>query len=1305
LIIHSGQAADPEWRQLLRLGEGIVSQGTPEAQCGLISKLVGEMLNAQVRVWLSSPGYPLPGHPQLETLPETPATPLAHRALSEECMQCDPPIPQPVCDENGPFSVAIPLKVYDSLLGVIQLDRPDGGAFTERDLSLLEGLAAHAAAAMEVTRQESLKNWRYQQLSLVRSVSGQIASLTDLNQLCNQVTRLIQKTFNYYYVAIFTREDRSGVLRFKGSASQEQIAPLQPGFAVRLGEGIIGSVGESGEEIIAPDVREETRYLHLDLLPRTRAEAALPLRVENRILGVLDIQSSEPNSFHENDMIVLHTLADNIALAVESTLLYADLQRRADQIRTVFEVSHALTSILDLDELLDEVVRLIQNRFGYPFVHVYTVHPGRQMVVYQTGTGDRSEAMKAQGRNYPLDAPQGLIPWVARNKKTFVSNDVSREPLYLPSDLPPLETRAELTVPLIAGDEVLGVLDIQSQEINAFDENACSLFEALAAPIAIAMRNASFYRTEQWRRRVAESFRDVAHLISANLPLNQLLDIILEKLESNLPCEASAVWLLEEDRYMTGSRSGPRLRLAATRNIEPEKIFEALQDEAALNMLERAIDAEEPLIRRVEDPRGPLGAAKGFGPSYSSIAAPMRTRQRVLGMLTLAHSLDGRYGSEAQAITATFASYAAVAIQNARLYSEAQEQALISTMLLQVAEASQTIMTLEDLLATMVRLTRLLVGVKKCAFFLWDDNLQVFELKAWYGFEPGDQPEWMLSSRLPAFTRLLSEKTTLYLDDPTIEMNAPQLSLTPEEGTYVMLPLLVRGEMIGAFLVCLQVAAMPGIEDGFDPKALAILQGIAHQTAMTADNLRLLESRQEEAYVTAALLQVAQAVVTSNDLNDTLDTIVHLLPILIGIETCIIYLWDAASQLYRPTQVSAESRREEEQILAQPFAPGEHILLDTVRSSSEMHLCQISHPDLKIDEWSGLPCFSYDALIEEGFSMRGDWVLGYPLILQGQTLGALVIRESKTSPAFWERRMEIIQGIAQQISIAIQNDLFKQEMVETERWEREIQLARQIQETFLPDTLPNIKHWELDMRWETAREVGGDFYDIFKLEDNRLGLVIADVSDKGLPAALYMTVARTLIRTNAAGGEPPAQVLKEVNQMLVNDSNEAMFITAVYAILSLETGELVYANAGHNRPLLYRYGKQNLEQLPKGGTALGVLDDVELANHHLKMLPGDSLFFFTDGVTDIVSPEGDFFGDPRLHEVIHKNGRGSIHNLLEALDDALIEFRQGTPPTDDITIVAARREPPRQRGARRAKTNADLKKPEEAIQEGSVGEE
>jgi len=1276
----SRQSTDPEWKQLLRLGESLVDQPTPDSQCRQIAETIGQALSAQVQVWLASPVFPLPGQPEMETLPGAQATPLAHHAM-QTCQLQTAGLPGNGTRTSAarPLSAAVPLAANGALLGIVQVDRPDGPPFSKLEVGKIEGLVHHAAISMEITRQEWLKNWRFQQLNLVRTITAKIANMREPAMLYSQVAGLIQKTFNLYYVAIFTLEGADQQLYFRASSGQNaSLSVFNPGFTVNFGEGIIGRVAQTGEQIVAPDVRKEEYYRHIDILSETLSEAAMPLKVENRILGVLDVQSDQLEAFNQVDILVLQTLADNIALAIESAHLYDDLQRRAGQISSVFEVSHALASILDLDKLLDEVVDLIQRRFGYPFVHVFTVHPGRRRVIYEAGAGERSKNMRKQEFNYPLDAEKGVVSWVARNGRTLVINDVDQEPLYVPPEIPPVDTRSQLAVPLLVGSEVIGVLDIQCQRPNKFDENDRSLFEALAATIATAIRNANLYRSEQWRRRVAESFRDVAYLITTNYPLHQLLDIILEKLEKNLPCDASAIWLIEEDPLRPDQPEG-RLALAATRNLDANKVGSMLDHSPEVReMMDRALNSDQPMIRRSDEPLGPLGAALGFDSSYSSIAAPLRTSDAPLGILTLAHSMNGRYGSEAQAITATFANYAAVAILNARLYRETQEQALISTMLLQVAEASQSTLTVDDLLATMLRLTRLLMGVRKCAFLLWEDGLLQFELKAWHGFEPMTFEEGCPRTyppNLPAFTRLADERTTIYLENPVDELNMPEISLAPETGTLVMLPMLVRGVLTGALLVALQTTSRTDREPGFDPKALSILQGIAHQTSMTIDNLRLLEARQEEAYVTAALLQVAQAVVSSNDLHDTLDTIVHLLPILVGIDACIISLWDPSSQRFRPIQAYGGSRREEDAMLTTSFTPEDFPLLNAVWQSGELHLSPMANTELPFSEWAILPFQPYQEVAEKENILRGGWLLAYPLSIQNMVMGVMLIQEKVTSHSFWERRMEIINGITQQVSIVIQNDIFKQEMVENERIEREVQLARQIQETFLPTSLPRLPGWELDLRWETAREVGGDFYDIFKLGENRLGMVIADVSDKGLPAALYMTVTRTLIHAYAADGDTPARVLEEVNELLLNDSPEAMFITVIYAILSLDSGELVYANAGHNRPLVYRMAVGHVEQLPKGGMALGVLADIHLENHQMTIQAGDILTLFTDGVTDILSPQNESFGEDRLREVIELHGKEKVDFLLENLDDALADFRQGARQFDDVTLVAVRRTP------------------------------
>jgi phosphoserine phosphatase RsbU/P len=1272
----AGLVAGPDWKQYLDLGEKLLKQPDAAAQSKLIAETISNRINGHTGVWLAARFYPLPGEPEIETIPNPAAPAIVQTTLETRTITCQSGETGDYgsCDyPEGATQIAFPLLSQDYLLGVVYVSRPEGPPFHPDELEYLDGLILHAALTMQFTRQVTIKNWRHEQLVLVRSVSSQIANVIDVDELCRQVTQLIQETFNFYYVGIFTMED--DFLRLRAGASYDQSQTLQPGFTVKLGEGLVGTVALTEMEILTPDVRNEPLYRFMDTLPRTQSEVVIPLIFENRIVGVLDVQSDQLDAFHDVDMMVLHALADNIALAVEGTLLYRNLQRQNEQLAAVFDVTHAISSILELDTLLEEVVQLIQKRFSFPFIHIFTVHPGRNKIIYRSGSGARSQEMQARDISYKLDDKTGIIPWVARSGRPKVSNDVEAEPLYRPSDLLPNNTRSEMAVPLIFGRDILGVMDIQSDRVNAFTPEDLTLFEALANSVAIAIRNATLYRSERWRRQVADSLRDVASLITSNVALDTLLDRILSELERNLPCEASAVWLIDQDQETDGE-DGRILILAAARGVENDDLASAMESSpGARDWLLNISENKRPTIRKPKDPVGPLGQILKAPASYSSIGAPMRAGDQVLGVLTLAHTSTGRYGPEAQAMTSTFASYAAVAVQNSRLFSEAQAQAWTSTVLLQVANASQASSTIEDLLDTMVRLTPLMIGVTKCAFFLWDETNKGFLLKNWYGIEVSDRsPLAFDENSVPAFARLRATHDSIFIEDATVELNLPDAAVHPGSGTLVMLPLLAHGSLLGAFLVAHQPDNIFATDQTLDEQTLSILRGIAHQTAVALENLSLIEARQEEGYVTAVLLQVAQAVASQNTLNDTLDTIVHLMPILVGIDTCVVYLWDQDSFEFYPAQAYTGSHDEEENLLGQSYKYGEFELLDKVLAGQNHPLfAPLSDPDFPSEEWPDLVAISAEDFSTLSAFSSSSWLIGFPLSVKGETLGVLIAKDRSSSTAFRERRLEIISGVSQQIAMAIQNERLKDEMLERERMDREFQLAREIQQTFLPSHMPRINGWDLDARWQTALTVGGDFYDIFRISGKKVALVIADVSDKGMPAALYMTVTRTLIRADARNTLSPAALLERVNNMLVVDAQNGMYVTAIYAILDMETGTLTYANAGHNQPLLIHGKNGRVEQLQKGGMAMAVLENNQYIDHKLVIEPGDALVLYTDGVTEQFSQDGEMFGEARLLGLLESQNGQSIRTILDNLNVILTEFRGGEPPSDDVTLLAMRR--------------------------------
>lgn len=1269
------------WRTFLQVGDKILQTPGTADQCLLITNTIKQLLNADAQIWFSNKYYPLPGEKNIplvtdSTVPEI----VLNKWL--ELQRIDQGHIQPLEyletktnhleDETSEVFLAsvIPLKYQKETLGLLHLKRENQRPFTNQEFDFLEGMISHIAVALQTYRQIVLKNWRHDQLSLVRSVTSKIANITDLDRLFQQITEEIQKTFDCYFVSIFTIEAKTGKARFRASSGSNNTEASKSLSALEIDNGIIGHVASSGEELYVTDVKTDRTYQFDEVLPDTLSEIALPLILESGILGVLDVQSDEIEGFHENDVLVLRSLADSIALAIEEASLFNNLQRRAEQIAAVVEFGNVISSILDFETLMDEIVRIIQNRFSYPYVHIFTVQPDKNEVVFEAGFGSRSLSYHEKEIAYSIFDQHGIIPWVARSNMTRIVNEVANEPLFRPADILPQDTRSEIAVPLAFGGKVVGILDIQSDQPNAFDENDRFLFEALGSTIAIAIRNASLYRTEKWRRSVADGFRDVAGLISTNFALDQLLDNILDKLETYLPCDASAIWLIEQNNR---AKDIPSLELAAVHCVDPQSVTRAVKQSVAVRQwLENAMLLSETTLRKPSDVFCPLGVALAYSPDYSSIAVPLQSGDTPLGILTLAHHNPGRYNVEAKAMTTTFASYAAVAIQNSRLFSEAQEQAWISTVLLQISETIQNANSIPKLFDTMVRHIPLLVDIKNFAFLLFDQNQKSFVIKRTYG---NQVPTLESGYRLTEHSLLASLYSNFLADSTQIQSyvtgKLDGFPCGPQESLMVF-PITGRDKILGAF--CAVLNHPSGDQEVFesDKQNTAILQGIINQVSVALENLNLIEASQQEAYVTAALLQVAQAVVSLNELEEILATIVQLIPILVGIDSCMIYLWDENRQLFHPGQINSGSREEDRKLISQNFSQGEFKLLDSVRELDKIIHCPITDESRSPLRWKEFPCIIYDPQDEMFLKEKKNWLIGFPLSVKGVVYGVLLVRETGGT-AFQEKRLEILTGIAQQTALSIQNDQLNREIVDRERLDREFQLARQVQKTFLPDHLPSLDGWDLGARWQPARQVGGDFYDVFDLGNGQLGLVVADVSDKGMPAALYMTVTRTLIRASLKTYHTPAEVLKHVNNLLVMESLNGMYVTAVFAILSTHTGKLIYANAGHNQPLILRKTSQKIESLEKGGMALGVMSDSPLENQAVTLHDGDALVLFTDGVTDSFSFDGQAFGEGHLHQALTAAPYLTTNDMLSAIEKAASDFRGGQAPSDDITLVGIKR--------------------------------
>jgi sigma-B regulation protein RsbU (phosphoserine phosphatase) len=194
-------------------------------------------------------------------------------------------------------------------------------------------------------------------------------------------------------------------------------------------------------------------------------------------------------------------------------------------------------------------------------------------------------------------------------------------------------------------------------------------------------------------------------------------------------------------------------------------------------------------------------------------------------------------------------------------------------------------------------------------------------------------------------------------------------------------------------------------------------------------------------------------------------------------------------------------------------------------------------------------------------------------------------------------------------------------------------------------------------------------------DTQRLGIVIADVTDKGVPAALFMALSRTLLRATAIDGRQPAEVLLRANRLILADSRSGLFVTCFYLILETQSGQLTYANGGHNYPLLYEVSTGQVRPLRAQGIVLGIIPDPRFEQLETTMRPGDVLLLYTDGVTEAMTPQRELFGDDRLAAVLRANHHRGPQEIINAVLAALSEFAAGQPQSDDITMVVVKRSP------------------------------
>lgn len=659
-------------------------------------------------------------------------------------------------------------------------------------------------------------------------------------------------------------------------------------------------------------------------------------------------------------------------------------------------------------------------------------------------------------------------------------------------------------------------------------------------------------------------------------------------------------------------------------------------------------------------------------PPRSGIYVPLIAGDTVIGSISIQSYRPRAFNANDLRLLSLIADQAAVAITRARAFHEARQRANQLQAIREVSEHITAILDLDELLPAIVRRIRERFGYHPVHIFTRDpaSNLIVFRASTKSDDETWSYGQMNVRVGEGLVGSAVAEGRPILVGD--VRLDTRYISDYSATRSELAVPLRVGEHIIGVLDV---QSEQP---HDFDEDDLFIMRTLADQIAIAIDSANSYTAQQEEAWILNALLQVSENLSQASTLDELLPTIVRLPPLLVGCDRCFFLLWERESNSFRLTTVYGVKRAVREELVGQVIAVTEAPLL--ARVHSELYPLRLTDAQDHVGDLPQIiqPCGSGTLEI-------------LPLRTRVSLLGALLLDYNTPERMPLPRHKALYDGAIGQIAKALESALLSQEAAEVERMEQELRVAREIQTTLLPSALPQLAGWEIAAAWRAARIVGGDFYDFWHLTGTReqhpeeqdgapdqspvLGFVIADVSDKGVPAAMFMALARSLVRAAALDGSPPARALERANRWILRDSESGMFVTLFYGLLDIETGRLRYSCAGHNPPLVYHVATHTFEELRTPGIALGVLEEVHLHEATVTLEPGDVLVCYTDGLTEAINDATEPFGTGRLRDLIARYHAAGANVVLNAITEAVSYFTSGQPPFDDVTLVVMQRSP------------------------------
>jgi GAF domain-containing protein len=882
----------------------------------------------------------------------------------------------------------VPLLIRGQLIGFAELwESRRRREFTPAEIALCQYIAQQAAIAIENARLYEAERDRRRIAEALREMAGVIGSTLDLDEVLKRVLEQLREVLDYDTSSIMILEgDRFQVIAVEGFTDPEEV--LQRSYPADKVD-ISWEAIQKKQALLVADVTQDPRWTYEPQIADVRAWIGAPLMVEGEVIGLLTVDSYQVRQYNQDDAELVMTFARQAAMAIKNSRLYEKEQKRAVQLTVVNEVARQVASILDMDQLLRGVVVAIQQGFDYYNVALSLLDEAANELEVQAIAGGFADLV-SPGYRQPVGV--GMAGWTAETGQPLLANDVSQEPRYILGYLDEPLTRAELCVPLKLAGQVIGVLDVQDTQLNAFDETDLLAMETLADQIVVAIQNAQFFEDTKRRLEEITALYQTSLDITAQLEMSELLESIVERAVTLLWARAGGIYLYDPQRE--------ELRLAIAYGRSKKYVGVTLK--RGEGMAGKVFQTREPLIvdnYRTWGGRAPVYEADQ--PFTAVLEVPLRWRERIIGVLAIDADVQQRTFNQDDVWLATlFANQATIAIENARLYEAGRQQL---RRLQELAAASQQITADLDLASVSEKIVAqalTILEADRAAIFLFDwETDSIF-----YTHASGLSPEYVdeMARRyreLPGSLVRDSAELVHILDaqaDPSTEV-VREAIISEGYHTLVVLPLIGGGRTMGALAVY-RDAIM-----AFSPETLALARPLANQAAVAIENAWLYQQTdgklQARVRELAALYAVAE-IVNYSDLDVVLQLALDSAIRVTGMDGGgIVVLDPSTNELF----LRAYRTSSPEFLQAVSYTKADEGLMPRMLNSV-----------LVIDDLSKVTKDRRVAIEKEGIQS----LVSIPLKAQESTLGVMVLG-SYSPRAFASEELETLTAIGNQVGVAV----------------------------------------------------------------------------------------------------------------------------------------------------------------------------------------------------------------------------------------------------------------------------------------------